>query len=75
MGFEYSGHYIKSKKFRPEITEAVIEYCLFNSNKIKDKKWLDVYNAISKVPPSGRLLKVVYKIKGKSIKIITAYWL
>ena len=57
------------------ITDDMIEYCISNSNKLKDRDWEDVWNAISRIPPSGRLLKVVYKIKGKDINIITAYWL
>ena len=34
----------------------MILYCIGNSNKLKDKYWEDVWNAISKVPPSGRTL-------------------
>lgn len=75
MKFEYSVHYTKSKKYRPEITEDLLEYCLINSPKIKDRKWIDVMNAISNIPPSNKKLKVAYKIKGKTIKILTAYWL
>lgn len=55
--------------------DYMIEYCIINSTKIKDRNWDDAYNAISRIPPSGRLLKVIYKIKGKNIKVITAYWL
>ena len=75
MQFEYSIHYIKSKKYRPEINEYMVEYCIINSNKIRDGLWDDVLNAICRIPPSGRILKVAYKIKGKHIKILTAYWL
>lgn len=47
-----------------------------NSGKLKDKIWSDAYNAIAKIPPSGRILKGVYRDLGKNIKrIITAYWL
>jgi len=46
---------------------------------MKEKEWFDTYNAISRIPPSGRILKVVYKElyrnKEKVIKIITTYWL
>ena len=53
----------------------MIDYCIKNSNKLKDKYWEDAWNAVARVPPSGRILKVVYKTKGKNIKILTAYWL
>ena len=75
MKLVYTFHYEKNKKYRPEITEHMIEYCIINSYKKKDRRWLNVYNAIYNVPPSNRLLKVVYKIQGKSIKVITAYWM
>ncbi|MEK6955518.1 MAG: DUF4258 domain-containing protein [Nanoarchaeota archaeon] len=75
MKFEYSFHYIKSKKYRPDIDDYSVEYCIINSNVIKDRLWDDVLNAITIIPPSNRMLKVVYKIKGKHIKILTAYWL
>lgn len=75
MKFEYSFHWQKQKRFRPEITDDLIEYCIINSEKLKDRDWSDAFNAITRVPPSGRVLKVVYKDKSKVIKIITAYWI
>jgi len=75
MPFEYSNHWRWKRKSRPDITDDLIEYCLSNSDILKDKKWDDAFNAISRVPPSGRILKVVYKRKGKAIKILTCYWL
>jgi len=76
MIFEYSFHWRKQKKYRPEITDDLIELCIINSEKLKDRIWKDAYNAVAKIPPSGRTLKVVYRNKGKNIKrIITAYWL
>lgn len=79
MIFEYSKHWIKQKRFRLEITDDVIEFCIINSDKLRDKKWENAYNAISRIPPSGRILKVVYKEifkeKSKNIKIITAFWI
>jgi len=75
MKFEYSFHWKKQKRFRPEITDDLIELCILNSDKLKDKEWPDAFNAISRIPPSGRILKVVYKSKSKVIKIITAFWL
>ena len=54
----------------------MIEYALQHSNVLKDKNWPDALNAICRVPPMGRILKVVYKRTGKNkTKIITAFWL
>ncbi len=76
MKFEYSFHWVNQKKYRPEITDDLIEICIRNSQKLKDKNWKEVFNAISRIPPSGRTLKVVYKEISKNIKrILTAYWL
>ena len=75
MNLEYSLHWLKQRKFRPEITDDLIELCINHSKKIKDREWEDAWNAISPIPPSGRTLKVVYREKSKTIKIITAYWL
>lgn len=79
MIFEYSKHWIKQKRFRSEITDDIIEFCITNSEKLKDRKWEDIYNAIFRIHPSGRILKVVYreifKKESKHIKIITAFWL
>ena len=75
MKFIYSYHWKKQKRYRTEITDDIIEMCINDSIKLKDRIWNDAYNAIAKISPSGRTLKVVYKEKGKDIKIITAYWL
>lgn len=75
MIFEHSIHWKKQKKFRPEITDDLIELCITNSDKLNDRIWDDVFNAIAKIPPSGRKLKVIYRDKGKVIKILTAYWI
>jgi len=75
MKFDDSLHWQRQKIYRPEITEDLIELCICNSSKIRDRDWLDAWNAVAQIPPSGRMLKVVYKEKSKVIKIITAYWL
>jgi len=75
MGFEYSKHWLHKRRFRPEITDDLLEYAINNSNELKDKYWEDASNAVCRVPPSGRILKVVYKRIGKKYKIITAFWL
>ncbi len=76
MKFVYSQHWKHKKKVRKEITDDVIEYALQNSNELKDKHWEDASNVVCRVPPSGRIVKVVYRRIGKDkIKIITAFWL
>ena len=75
MMLEYSVHWKEQKETRKEITDDIIEYCIKNSPIIKDKKWENALNAIARIPPSGRLLKIVYRPKGKVIKVITSFWL
>lgn len=79
MKIEYTFHWRNQKRFRPEITDDIIELCILNSEKFKDRKWENAFNAISRIPPSGRILKVVYRERydgeSKTIKIITSYWL
>ncbi len=76
MKFEYSKHWITKKKYRKDIDEYMFEYAITNSAILRDKHWEDALNAICRIPPSGRILKVVYKIKSKDLyKIITVYWL
>ena len=76
MEFEYSKHWERKRRYRAEITDDIIEYAITTSDELKDKHWEDASNAICRIPPSGRILKVVYKRAGKSkYKIITAYWL
>ena len=75
MQFEYSLHWRNKKVYHPEITDDVLELCILNSPKIRDRTWENVWNAIAPIPPSGNILKVAYKEKGKVIKILTAYWL
>ena len=53
----------------------MIELALKNSKEQKDKYWENAFNAISRIPPSGRLLKIVYKKPKGKIFIITAFWL
>ena len=76
MKFVYSSHWNFKKRYRPDITDDLIEYAILNSNELKDKHWEDASNAISRVPPIGRILKVIYKrINKEQIKIITAFWI
>ena len=76
MKFEYSKHWQRKKSSRPKITDDVLEYAIANSAELRDKYWEDASNAICRIPPSGRILKVVYRRIGKNkYKIITAYWL
>ena len=75
MKFEYSKHWVKKQRFRTNITAADIEYTIMNSAELRDKYWPDALNAVCRIPPSGRILKVVYKRKKEIFKIITAFWL
>jgi hypothetical protein len=76
MKFIYSYHWTRKKEVRKEITDDVLEFAIQHSNEIRDKHWQDALNAISRIPPAGRKLKVVYKrIDRENIKIITAFWL
>jgi len=61
MVLTYSEHWSKKRKYRKDITDDMLEYAIKNSNELKDKYWEDALNAISRIPPSGRILKVVYK--------------
>jgi len=75
MELEDSEHWKKKKKYRKDIGNDAVEYAIINSNELKDKHWEDALNAITRIPPSGRILKVVYKKSKDKIKIITAFWL
>ena len=61
MKFEYSLHWKRKREIRKEITDDLIEYALQLSNVLRDKTWPDALNAICRVPPMGRILKVVYR--------------
>ena len=76
MEIIYSKHWLrKHQKKKKDITNDSIEYAIKNSIIMNDRNWKEAFNAISRIPPSGRILKVVYKkLKGK-VFIITAYWL
>ena len=76
MEIDYSKHWLrKHAKKKKDITNDIIEYAIKNSREMKDRNWEDAYNAISRIPPSGRILKVVYKKSKGKIFIVTAYWL
>ena len=76
MEIEYSKHWLrKHLKKKKDITNDVIEFAIKNSIESRDKYWKDAFNAISRIPPSGRTLKVVYKKSNQKIFIVTTYWL
>lgn len=76
MEIEYSDHWLrKHKNKRKSITKDMIEFAINNSKILKDKYWKDSFNAIARIPPSGRTLKVVYKKAQQKVFIVTAYWL
>ena len=76
MEIDYSKHWLrKHAKKKKDITNDIIEYAIKNSREMKDRNWEDAYNAISRIPPSGRILKVVYRKIQHKVFIVTAYWL
>ncbi len=76
MRVEHTVYWRRKKRFRPEISDDFIEYAIQTSNILKDRSWKGLFNAISRIPSTGRLLKVVYRKKGKNnIEVITSYWL
>jgi len=75
MDFIESEHWKKKTERRKTITSDVIEYAIKNSHELNDKHWQNALNAICRIPPSGRILKVVYRKEKHKIKIITAFWL
>jgi hypothetical protein len=75
MPLEASPYWKRKRKYRPDIKNHMIELCIQNSIILRDRDNPAVFNAISRIPPSGRILKVVYRRKGKALKIITCYWL
>ena len=46
-------------------SDDLIELCINNSDKMKDRKWENAFNAITRIPPSGRILKVITKKEAK----------
>ena len=76
MRFQHSVHWKNKKRYRKDITDDIIEYAIKHSNEYKDKYWDDASNAICRIPPMGRKLKVIYKkIAYENIKVITAFWI
>ena len=76
MEIKYSKHWReKHPKKKKGITKEVLEFAINNSIIIKDRLWEDAFNAICRIPPSGRILKVVYKRSKQKVFIMTAYWL
>ena len=62
MEIKYSNHWIKKQKSKKkDITTDIVEFAIKNSKYIKDKYWSDAFNALCKIPPSGRTLKIVYR--------------
>jgi len=76
MSLESSSHWRKKRRHRPDISDDMILLVIVRGRKTKDAQWLGVMNSVGRAPPSGRTLKVVYRILGrKRYRIITAYWL
>ena len=76
MQVVYSNHWKKKQKTKKkDITDDMIEYAISSSQPSRDKHWDNVLNAIAIIPPSGRILKVVYKITEQKKFVLTAFWL
>ncbi len=76
MELEHSEHWKRKNKYRKDITDELIQYAIMNSSALKDKHRENALNAICRVPPSGRILKVVYrKLFKDKVRVITAFWL
>ena len=58
MEFQYSRHWMMKKRYRPSITDDILEYAIITSPQLKDKHWNDAYNALARI--SGRKVKAVY---------------
>ena len=57
MEILYSKHWIKkNKRKRKDITNDMLEFALINSTELKDKRWKNVLNAISRIPPPDCIL-------------------
>jgi len=75
MKLEHSVHWKLKKRKRKDIVDDLIEYAIRFSPVFCDKNWEGVFNAVYRIPPMGRTLKVVYRRMGDRFKIITAFWL
>ena len=76
MKIIYSKHWLrKHQRKKKDITDNAIEYAIKNSRVMNDRIYKEAFNAISRIPPSGRILKVVYKKINEKIFIVTAYWI
>lgn len=54
----------------------MLEFAIMKGEIDSDRRWGNAYNAIARVPTSGRTLKVVFRRVGsKNYKVITTYWL
>ncbi len=73
---ESSNHWRHKRKYRPDISDDMLLTVIIRGRKMRDSQWVGVLNSVGRVSPSGRRLKIVYKILGrKRYRIITAYWL
>jgi len=76
MELEYSEHWKRKRKYRKDIADGYIRYAIINSHALTDRYRENTLNAVCRIPPSGRILKVVYrKLAKDKVKIITAFWL
>ncbi|MEW6295092.1 MAG: hypothetical protein AB1467_02210 [Candidatus Diapherotrites archaeon] len=72
-----SNHWKFKKQFRKDIENYMIEYAIMKCGEFsRDSVHENALNAISRIPETGKTLKVVFRWIGKDkIKLITAYYL
>lgn len=76
MRLRYSRHWQKKRGFRSGLSDDMITFAIENSQQVSDRDHEGLLNAICRIPPMGRKLKVVYKPAGKGeVLLITAYWM
>jgi hypothetical protein len=76
MSLEASAHWKWRRRYRPDITDREIVLAITRGVTERDSRPQGVLRATMRIPPSGRTLRVVYRITGpRRYMIITAFWL
>ena len=73
---EFSEHWKRKRMHRRDIDDSLLSLVLTRGRRARDDRWRGVFNSSLRVPPSGRTLKVVFRVTGRrTYRVITAYWL
>ena len=76
MKIRYSEHWARKRGLRRELSDDVLTFAIENSQPLSDRDHEGLLNAICRIPPVGRKIKVVYRRTGKGeVHLITAYWM